>query len=105
VQTTPVVARAAASRGDLGAGRALLRALDERARSEQSLRCLWVETQNVSYPAIQFYRRLGFRLCGLDVTLYRPDDPLLLPGEVALFFACDLTHRPMAPAGPVRKAA
>ncbi len=77
-----------------GAGRALLHALDERAREEgAAVRCLWLETQNVNYPAIQFYRRLGFRLCGLDETLYRPDDPALVPGEVALFFARDLSDR------------
>jgi len=74
-----------------GAGRALLQALDERARNEEAVRCLWLETQNVNHPAIQFYRRLGFRLCGLDETLYRPDDPALVPGEVALFFARDLS--------------
>jgi len=47
----------------------------------------------VNYPAIQFYRRLGFRLCGLDETLYRPDDSASVPGEVALFFARDLRDR------------
>nr|WP_276324238.1 GNAT family N-acetyltransferase [Symbiobacterium thermophilum] len=32
-------------------------------------RCLWLETSNLDDPAIQFYRRLGFRWCGLDVSL------------------------------------
>ncbi|HEV2377106.1 MAG TPA: GNAT family N-acetyltransferase [Streptosporangiaceae bacterium] len=73
-----------------GVGRLLIRALDERARREPSTRCLWLETQNINYPAVQFYRRLGFRLCGLDETLYRPDIPGTLPGEVALYFARDL---------------
>lgn len=73
-----------------GAGRALIDALAERARREPSARCLWLETQNVNYPAVQFYLRMGFRLCGLDETLYRPGDPRLLPGEVALYFARDL---------------
>jgi ribosomal protein S18 acetylase RimI-like enzyme len=76
-----------------GAGGALLQALDERARNEEGVRCLLVETQNVNYPAIQFYRRSAFRLCGLDETLYRPDDPALVPGEVALFFARDVDDR------------
>lgn len=74
-----------------GVGRALLDALAERAGRENGVRCLWLETQNVNYPAIQFYRRSGFHLCGLDETLYRPDDTTLLPGEVALFFARDLS--------------
>ena len=73
-----------------GAGRALVQALDERARQEPSARCLWLETQNINYPAVQFYRRLGFRLCGLDETLYRPGMPGLVPGEVALYFSRDL---------------
>jgi ribosomal protein S18 acetylase RimI-like enzyme len=66
-----------------GAGRALVDALDARAREEPDMRCLWLETQNVNYPAIQFYRRLGFRLCGFDETLYRPE----WGTEVGLFFA------------------
>jgi ribosomal protein S18 acetylase RimI-like enzyme len=73
-----------------GAGRALIDALAERAGREPSARCLWLETQNVNYPAVQFYLRMGFRLCGLDETLYRPGDPHILPGEVALYFARDL---------------
>jgi ribosomal protein S18 acetylase RimI-like enzyme len=73
-----------------GVGRSLVQALDERARQERSAHCLWLETQNINYPAIQFYRRLGFRLCGLDETLYRPGMPGMLPGEVALYFFRDL---------------
>jgi ribosomal protein S18 acetylase RimI-like enzyme len=73
----------AAHRGR-GIGRELLQALENRARGEPGIRCLWLETQNVNHPAIHFYRRLGFRLCGLDETLYRTAD------EVALFFAREL---------------
>jgi ribosomal protein S18 acetylase RimI-like enzyme len=69
-----------------GAGTALLQALARRASSWEA-RCIWLETQNVNYPAVQFYLRQGFRLCGLDETLY---DPQALPGEVALFLARDL---------------
>jgi ribosomal protein S18 acetylase RimI-like enzyme len=73
------------SRG-LGVGAALLEALDQRARTSGA-RCLWLETQNINYPAIQFYRRRGFRLCGLDDTLYDPErDPTTGSDEVALFF-------------------
>lgn len=73
-----------------GVGRSLIDALHERARQEPSIRCLWLETQNYNYPAIQFYQRMGFRLCGLDETLYRPGLPGLLPGEVALYFSRNL---------------
>lgn len=73
-----------------GVGRSLIQALDERARQEPSARCLWLETQNINYPAVQFYRRLGFRLCGLDETLYQPGMGGLVPGEVALYFSRNL---------------
>jgi ribosomal protein S18 acetylase RimI-like enzyme len=73
------------SRG-VGIGTAILEALDRRARTIGA-RCLWLETQNINYPAIQFYRRSGFRLCGLDDTLYDPErDPTTSSDEVALFF-------------------
>ena len=61
---------------------------------EPSTRCSWLETQNVNYPAAQFYRRLGFRLCGLDETLYRPGIPGMLPGEVALYIQ-QLSYQPL----------
>jgi ribosomal protein S18 acetylase RimI-like enzyme len=35
-----------------GAGRALLNALEDRARDEPDTRCLWLESQNTNYPAI-----------------------------------------------------
>jgi len=69
-----------------GFGAALLDALAERARAAGA-RCLWIETQNVNYPAVQFYLAHGFRLCGLDESFY---DPVELPGEIALFFAREL---------------
>jgi ribosomal protein S18 acetylase RimI-like enzyme len=67
----------------LGIGAELLRRLGDAARPH-GLRCLWVETQNVNAPAIRFYRRMGFALCGLDTSLY---DPEAVPGETALFFS------------------
>ena len=73
-----------------GIGTALLEALDARARAGGA-RCPWLETQNINYPAIRFYRRNGFRLCGLDDTLYDPElDPTTGPDEVALFFTRSL---------------
>lgn len=66
-----------------GLGAALLEALAGHARAMKA-RCLWVETQNVNYPAVQFYLANGFYLCGLDQSFY---DPIDLPGEIALFLA------------------
>ncbi|HSI85025.1 MAG: GNAT family N-acetyltransferase [Candidatus Methylacidiphilales bacterium] len=37
------------------------------------IRHLWLETQNVNYPAIRFYLNNGFRICGWDASLY--DEP------------------------------
>ncbi len=71
-------------------GRGLGRFFVEKAAAfgrENSARCLWLETQNVNYPAIRFYRKMGFRLCGFDNTLYEPGDAR---GEAALYFAMDL---------------
>jgi ribosomal protein S18 acetylase RimI-like enzyme len=75
------VARTARRRG---IGMALLKEAEAFARAAGA-RCLWLETQNVNFPAIQFYRRAGFRLCGLDESLYAPEG--LGRAEVALFFA------------------
>ena len=59
----------------VGIGRALLQAIEPIARAAGALR-LWLETQNVNYPAIRFYRRQGFRLVGLDESLYDPAGPV-----------------------------
>jgi ribosomal protein S18 acetylase RimI-like enzyme len=69
-----------------GAGTALLDAVGDHARAAGA-RCLWIETQNVNYPAVQFYLASGFYLCGLDQSFY---DPVEHPGEIALFFARSL---------------
>ncbi len=65
-----------------GVGTRLLDAMDFFAQSVQA-RCLWLETQNTNYPAIQFYRRSGFAFCGFDTSLYDP--ATLGKDEIALF--------------------
>jgi ribosomal protein S18 acetylase RimI-like enzyme len=70
-----------------GVGRALV-SLAATCAHDAGMRCLWLETSNVNYPAIQFYQSLGFVLCGLDQTLY---DPAETPGETALYYALLLT--------------
>lgn len=74
-----------------GVGTKLLHSVDAFARSVGA-RCLWLETQNVNYPAVKFYLHAGFTLCGLDESLYDPDGAAC--GEVALFLA-----RPSPPDG------
>jgi ribosomal protein S18 acetylase RimI-like enzyme len=51
-----------------GIGRALMDAMVARAEQWQ-VRCVWLETQDVNYAAIQFYQRAGFQWCGLDLSL------------------------------------
>jgi ribosomal protein S18 acetylase RimI-like enzyme len=70
-----------------GIGRALIADVVQAAQERQA-RCLWLETQNNNYGAIQFYQRLGFRCCGLDMALYDSDGSAA--GETAVFFVRDL---------------
>ena len=66
-----------------GIGRALIDAMVVRAQHYQA-RCLWLETQDVNYGAIQFYRRVGFECCGLDLSL--DDREAAATQETAVFF-------------------
>ena len=76
-----------------GIGRALVEAVTAAARTA-GMRGIWLETSTVAYPAIRFYQRVGFELCGLDVSLYDPAS--VSAGETALYF-----YRPLLPApGP-----
>lgn len=67
-----------------GVGRGLMEAVVHTAQAWQA-RCVWLETQNVNYGAIQFYQQLGFVWCGLDLALYDLHESPM--GETALFFA------------------
>lgn len=66
-----------------GVGARLLEVAEAYAHSVQA-RCLWLETQNTNYPAIQFYIRAGFAFCGFDSSLY--DRSGFEQEETALFF-------------------
>lgn len=66
-----------------GIGRRLMAEVAARARAA-GLRALVAETQNTNVPAIRFYRSVGYRLEGIDISYYTNDD--MLPGRtVALF--------------------
>jgi ribosomal protein S18 acetylase RimI-like enzyme len=69
-----------------GVGRQLVGEVVARAR-QAGMRCVWLETSNVAYPAIQFYRSVGFELCGLDTSLYGGEQA----GETALYFMLPLS--------------
>ena len=56
-----------------GIGSALMDAAVAEAR-RRGARSLVLETQSCNDPAIQFYRRHGFSLVGLDLTAYSETD-------------------------------
>jgi ribosomal protein S18 acetylase RimI-like enzyme len=72
-----------------GIGRRMMSMLIESAR-EAGLRAVVCEAQHTNIPAIRFYRALGFRLEGIDVSLYTNDD-LQPDGSVALMMKLRIT--------------
>lgn len=70
------------SRGK-GVGRALIDSVINYAKTTPA-RCLWLETQNINYPAIRFYIKMGFRFCGFDKSLYNPVE--VSSDETAFYF-------------------
>lgn len=72
-----------------GAGRALVDAAINYAKTKRA-RCLFVETQNVNYPAIRFYRKAGFDFCGFNSRLYNPAE--VSSDEIAFYFCRNLSE-------------
>lgn len=66
-----------------GIGIMLIKSAIKEAR-RLNCRVIELETQNTNYPAIQFYRRMGFNITGINTRLY--DDP----NEIALFMTLDI---------------
>jgi hypothetical protein len=58
-------------------------AVDELASAAYAL-----VAEHVNAPALAFYRRCGFALCGLDASLY---EPTMVPDEIALFLVKQLS--------------
>lgn len=71
-----------------GLGRMLMECVMEEGKT-RGLRIVGCETQNTNVPAIRFYRRMGFVLDGIDLSLYSNDD--WPDGEIALFMKRPLT--------------
>jgi ribosomal protein S18 acetylase RimI-like enzyme len=63
-----------------GIGRALMEKVVTRA-AEGGFRIVVLETQNTNVPAVRFYRKMGFALEALDLSLYTNED--VESGEVA----------------------
>ena len=66
-----------------GIGRSLMEQAIE-AGQQLGAGAAWVETSNVNVPGIDAYRRLGFSICGFDLTLY---DGTPSAGQFAIFMA------------------
>lgn len=64
-----------------GVGRLLMARAEEVARA-LGVRAISLETQNTNVPAIRFYRRNGYEIDGIDLSLYTNSDAR--DGEVAL---------------------
>jgi ribosomal protein S18 acetylase RimI-like enzyme len=65
-----------------GIGTKLMNTLAKNAM-EADLRVMVCETQNTNVPAINFYRKVGFEIEGLDLSYYTNKD--VEEGEVAIF--------------------
>lgn len=66
-----------------GIGRQLMEALIDKGTAA-GFRTITCETQNINVPAIRFYRRMGFRMEGADISYYSNED-LYPRGEIAVF--------------------
>ncbi|MCW1961009.1 GNAT family N-acetyltransferase [Chryseobacterium viscerum] len=66
-----------------GIGIVLIKSAIKEAR-KLNCRVIELETQNTNYPAIQFYRRMGFNITGLNTRLYNNTE------EIALFMTLDV---------------
>ncbi|KAE8381629.1 hypothetical protein BDV26DRAFT_71972 [Aspergillus bertholletiae] len=53
-----------------GIGRSLISVAEKVGSARYPARHMWLEVSNVNYPAIQSYLKMGFKLAGLDVSLY-----------------------------------
>jgi ribosomal protein S18 acetylase RimI-like enzyme len=63
-------------------GKQLMERVAEKAKDE-GFRAIVCETQNTNTVAIKVYRKLGFRLEGIDISYYSNDD--YPDGEIAIF--------------------
>jgi GNAT superfamily N-acetyltransferase len=66
-----------------GIARALLARVEQHGR-ERGAERVWLETTSVNVPGIAAYERLGYTLCGADVTAY---DRLPYADEAAIYLA------------------
>ena len=70
-----------------GIARGLLERVENHGRSVGARR-VWLETSSINVPGVRAYERLGYALCGADVTLY---EGLPYTDEAALYLTKPLT--------------
>lgn len=73
-----------------GVARGLLERVEDHARTRNAER-VWLETSSVNVPGIAFYERMGFTLCGADVTFY---DATQAREEAAIYMAKSMRRPP-----------
>jgi ribosomal protein S18 acetylase RimI-like enzyme len=66
-----------------GIGKKLMSSISEYAK-EKNFKIIWLEVSNYNVPAIMLYHKMGFKLCGLDLTLYLNTES---KDEVALYMS------------------
>jgi ribosomal protein S18 acetylase RimI-like enzyme len=71
----------------MGIGKRLMEAVADEAK-EADLRVIICETQNTNVPAIEFYRKVGFEIEGIDLSYYDMTE------EVAVFMKRELAASP-----------
>lgn len=67
---------------NMGIGKQLMACVAEKARRAE-FRTIVCETQNTNVTAIKIYRKLGFRIEGIDISYYSNSD--YPDGEIAIF--------------------
>ncbi len=74
-----------------GVGKHLMARMIEVA-DKMNASMIWLETSNTNGPGIQAYKRLGFSICGFDLTLYEstPNE-----GEFGLYLARHTSSSPV----------
>jgi ribosomal protein S18 acetylase RimI-like enzyme len=69
-----------------GAGSLLMKKIIKYS-SGKNYRLIELETQNTNVPAIKFYEKQGFKITGLNLILYDPNEN---PGEFAIFMSYNI---------------
>nr|KMM64800.1 streptothricin acetyltransferase [Coccidioides posadasii RMSCC 3488] len=68
----------------MGVGKKLMDMALTWGREIHGAKHAWLEVSNLNAPTIEAYRKMGFRFCGLDSTLYEGTSS---KGEIALYMS------------------